>query len=261
MNVLGKSVTRVGQTFLLLLSTLAAAGGAHADTVTVAVASNFAETARGLAREFEEQSGYDVVIIQGSTGKLHAQIVNGAPFDVFLSADVERAENLPAAKDGRFIYAIGQLVVWSPDPELSGHECVAALSETDSGRIAIANPALAPYGLAAKEYLEAAGLWETLMPRLVYAQNVAQVRQFVATGNARFGFVAASQLHDERPLGPTIGCESIVWMRIEGWLEQQAVLLERATDNRAARGFFEYLNSDEARAQIHARTNFDTLRI
>ncbi|MDJ0910216.1 MAG: molybdate ABC transporter substrate-binding protein [Woeseiaceae bacterium] len=227
--------------FLLLTTT----GFARAETVTVAVASNFAETARELAAAYEERSGHEVVLIQGSTGKLHAQIVNGAPFDVFLSADVARAAVLPAAEDGRFIYAIGQLTLWSPDPTLTGADCFAEMVDSDGGRIAIANPALAPYGLAARNYLEEAYRWHVVEDRLVYGESVAQAFQFVATGNARFGFVATGQL-DEATLA--VGCHSHI-LKLDG-LDQQAVLLERAADNPAARGFFEYLNSDDARARI-----------
>ena len=123
------------------------------------------------------------------------------------------------------------------------------MTESQDGRIVIANPALAPYGLAAKRYLEAAGLWDSVEPRLVYGENVAQVMQFVATGNARFGFVSLGQLQDE---SVEDGCISIMLPTGPG-LEQQAVLLERAAENAAARDFFEYLNSDEARTRIGAR--------
>ena len=237
----------------MVLLLLTATGIASAETVTVAVASNFAETARELAAAYEEQSGHEVVLIQGSTGKLHAQIVNGAPFDVFLSADVARAEDLDVrgvvADRGRFTYAIGQLALWSADPALGGGNCLAAMAEPDDTKIAIANPALAPYGLEAKRYLEAEGLWDTLEPRLVYGENVLQVMQFVSTGNARFGFVAVSQLPDE---SPSTGCQA-VWLQPAHGLAQQAVLLERASDSAAARDFFNYLNGDDARARIQAR--------
>ena len=237
-------------TLLLLLISLVLTGVARAETVTVAVASNFVEMARELAAEYEERSGHEVVLIQGSTGKLHAQIVNGAPFDVFLSADVERAESLPAAKDGRFIYAIGQLALWSPTPSLARGDCVDAMIESEEGRIAIANPALAPYGMAARQYLEEAGLWDRFEPRLVYGENVAQVMQFVATENARFGFLSFGQLND---ISVEDGCISLIGVRPGTGLDQQAVLLERAAEKPAARGFFEYLNSHDARDRIRSR--------
>lgn len=248
---MGKFVARGRRTLLLLLLSLSATGQAYADTVTVAVASNFADTARALARDFEAGTGHEVRIVQGSTGKLHAQIVNGAPFDVFLSADVERAATIPSADDGRFIYAIGRLVVWSGDGTLLDENCLAALENPETGRIAIANPALAPYGKAAQQFLEASGLWEGVQPNLVYGENVAQALQFAATGNAQFAFVSASQLQNDAL--PRTACVSAASVDGDMLLAQQAVLLDRAASNEAARQFFEYLRSEQGRATISAR--------
>ena len=127
-----------------MLTLFSLAASAQAETVTVAVASNFAETARILASDFEEATGHEVRSVQGSTGKLHAQIVNGAPFDVFLSADVERAASIPSAADGRFIYAFGRLVVWSGHPDVESEHCLSEVERPDTWRIAIANPAVSP---------------------------------------------------------------------------------------------------------------------
>ena len=244
-------MARAHRTLLLLLLSLTATTHAHAETVTVAVASNFADTARVLANDYEQTTGHEVRIVQGSTGKLHAQIVNGAPFDVFLSADVERAEGLPAEDAARFTYAIGRLVVWSGDPSLEDGDCLEALTDADSSRVAIANPALAPYGRAAKEFLESRGLWEQVRPRLVYGENVAQALQFAATGNARIAFVAESQLGNEAL--PATGCAFRVPGNGDTVLEQQAVLLPRAADSEAAVSFFNFLRSPGARATIEAR--------
>ena len=242
-------MSRIGRTLLLPLLLLGAT--AQAETVTVAVASNFAETAGILASDFEEATGHEVRIIQGSTGKLHAQIVNGAPFDIFLSADVERAASIPSADDGRFIYAIGNLVIWSGDPTLEDADCIAALTDPGTTRIAIANPALAPYGQAAKRFLESEGLWERVQPNLVYGENVAQALQFAATGNARIAIFAESLLRNRNfpPTACLVGISSPGNMQ----LAQQAVLLERAASNATARQFFQYLRSEPGRATIESR--------
>ncbi len=236
---------------ILLLTLLALSVTAQAETVTVAVASNFAETAMVLASDFEEATGHEIRIVQGSTGKLHAQIVNGAPFDIFLSADVERAASVPSIDDGRFIYAFGRLVVWSGHRDVETEHCLSEVERPDTWRIAIANPALAPYGQATKRFLESYGLWEQVQPSLVYGENVAQALQFAATGNAHFAFVAQSQLENDA-LPPTV-CADLISIDRDSLLAQQAVLTRRAASNDAARQFFEYLRSEEGRATISAR--------
>ena len=244
-------MARGPRTTTLLLILLAVTESASAETVTVAVASNFAETARILANDYVEATGHEVRIVQGSTGKLHAQIVNGAPFDVFLSADVERAASISAADNGRFIYAYGRLVVWSGSPAIESEHCLPELERPDTWRIAIANPALAPYGQATKAFFESRGLWEQMQPSLVYGENVAQALQFAATGNAHFAFVAQSQLENDA-LPPTV-CVSLISSDRDSQLAQQAVLLERAASNEAARAFFEYLRSEHGRETISTR--------
>ncbi len=245
-------MSRIRRALLLALLSLAAA--VQAETVTVAVASNFAETARVLAAEFEDTTGHEVRVIQGSTGKLHAQIVHGAPFDVFLSADVARAEDLESRgliEDGsRFTYAVGMLALWSPDATLSDN-CDDLLTMPDDSKVAIANPRLAPYGLAAQRYLQSEGLWDELRPRLVYGENIAQTFQFVATGNARVGFVAVSQLFSDS--APESACTGVIAADADAVLHQQAVLLRRAADNAGAREFLAFLRTADTRRRIEAR--------
>ena len=174
----------------LLLTGQAAAG----EPILVAVASNFAQTAAQLAERFEEQTGTAVRLSSGSTGKLYAQVVNGAPYDVFLAADAARPAILErsghAVPGSRRTYAIGRLVIYSTRAD----DCLAVLQDPDAGHIAIANPDTAPYGAAARDFLRQAGLWEAAQPRLVTGENIAQVLQFVASGNAELGFIAHSQL-------------------------------------------------------------------
>jgi len=225
---------------------------ASAGEVTVAVAANFTTTAGELARAFEAETGHQVRLVSGSTGRLYAQVVNGAPFDVLLAADVERPRRLEAggqAQAGsRRTYAIGRLVAWSRDPALAGRNCLEALHDDDPGRIALANPDLAPYGAAAREYLERSGLWERLSGRAVLGENVAQTLQFTVSGGARIGFVAAAQLTS--PALPAAACSHEVPADAHAPIEQQAVLLVRAEDNAAAVMFLDWLVAVDAQSII-----------
>ena len=236
------------------LALLPAAAPAGAETVRVAVASNFVGTAAELGESFEGDTGHEVELIPGSSGKLYAQIVNGAPFDLFLSADAERPARLEAeglaVAGSRRTYAEGRLVAWSSAPAPDGSACLAALRPGVAGKVAIANPALAPYGAAARAYLEHAGLWAGVEPRLVYGENIAQTLQFAAGGGAVVAFVAAAQLTgDNAPKGV---CAEPLPAASHPPIAQQLVLLERAADNVAASAFLDYLASDAARARIEA---------
>ena len=220
--------------------------------MTVAVASNFAKTAAEVSAAFTEITAVPVRTIPGSTGKLYAQIVNGAPFDLFLSADTERPfllEKSGYAVDGsRQTYAIGSLVLWSRDERLRGRDCRAVLEQGEYRWLALANPETAPYGAAAREYLEKAGLWESASQRAVFGENIAQTLQFVATGNATLGFVALSQTKDTRL--PAVTCTWTVPATSGTSLHQQLVLLERARSNAGARLFLEFLSTPAAKEII-----------
>lgn len=232
-----------------LLLTLAALlpMAVHAgDQVTIAVASNFSRTAAELGTQFTAATGIPVRISNGSTGKLYAQIVNGAPFDVFLAADAQRPALLEASgaaiAGSRFTYAVGELVLWSR----SASDCYAALH--GDGRVALANPETAPYGSAARTFRVDIGLWDSVAPRAVYGENIAQTLQFVATGNAGVGFIARSQLNDPRlPAGT---CSWDLPATTGGPLEQQAVLLASAAGNEEAIRFMAFLQGDPARDLI-----------
>ena len=218
------------------------------DYVTVAVASNFGAAAREIATEFSRVADYELRITTASTGKLYAQIVNGAPFDLLLAADTERPRRLEADGAGvpgtRFTYAIGALVLWSRQAE----DCRAALQRGDTGRVAIANPVTAPYGAAARAYLQQAGLWDSLRGRLVIGENIAQTLQFAASGNAQLGFIARSQLQ-ARSL-PQPSCSWPVPEATHAPIEQQAILLQRGADSDGARAFVDFLRGDAGRAII-----------
>jgi molybdate transport system substrate-binding protein len=229
----------------LFLSPVTAAGE---DVVTVAVASNFANAAAEIATAFHEDTGRRVRLSTASTGKLYAQIVNGAPFDVLLAADSERPQRLEASGVGvagtRFTYAIGELVLWSR----RAGDCRASLEQSDTGRVAIANPVTAPYGSAARDFLNKAGLWDVVEPRLVIGENIAQALQFVATGNAELGFIARAQLGV--PGLPEATCTWLVPPATHEPIEQQALLLMRAASNPGARAFLDFLRSHAARVII-----------
>ncbi len=228
---------------LLLVATLLATPTFAAE-VRVAVASNFAGVMEPLASTFTEQTGHQLRLSYGSTGKHYAQIRQGAPFDVFLAADEARPQRLEAEgigiPDTRFTYAMGVLILWSPNSEIAD----PAAQLTQASRVALANPRLAPYGRAARQALDSMGLWESVGARAVRGENIAQTYQFVATGNAQLGFVALSQwlVH---PRGH-------YWTVPENHYEpviQQAILLR---DTSSARHFHRFLQSDEARAIISA---------
>lgn len=224
------------------------------EPLTIAVASNFAAPAHELAQRFEAISGHAVRITAGSTGKLYAQISNGAPFDILLAADQERPALLEEAGLGiagsRFTYASGSLVLWSRDPAFAGVDCRAALARLGSSRLAIANPQTAPYGVAARQFLQSEGLWEAVRRRLVYGENIAQTLQFVASGNAGLGLIANSQAIDERL--PEATCLWRVPDEAHDAIEQQLVLLRRAESDVAAHDFLAFMRGPHGKEIITA---------
>ncbi|MBF0416302.1 MAG: molybdate ABC transporter substrate-binding protein [Magnetococcales bacterium] len=173
------------------------ASPALADEIHVAVAANFTAPAKAISADFEKETGHQVILSFGATGKFYAQIKNGAPFEVLLAADSDTPAKLEqdgaAVPGSRFTYAIGQLVLWSSKPGVVD-PAGAILKEKSFNHLAIADPKLAPYGAAAWETLTALGLLEAVKSRLVQAENIAQAHQFVASGNAELGFVALSQI-------------------------------------------------------------------
>jgi len=215
-----------------------------ADEIRVAVASNFTNAIVAISAKFEATTGHDVTLIFGSTGKHYAQIKNGAPFDVFLAADVERPERLE--KEGvsvfgsRFTYAIGQVVLWSPNPHFVDSNG-SVLRQGKFRFLAIANPKLAPYGKAAMEVLQAHGLWGGITGRMVRGENIGQTFQFVKSGNAELGFVAYSQI--KRPNTPVAGSFWKVPQILYTPIKQQGVLLN---DNESTRAFLAYMQSNDA---------------
>ena len=228
-------------------------GGATAAEVQVAVAANFAGPAKKLAEQFEQKTGHKLAISAGSTGKFYAQIVNGAPFEVFLSADDETPARLEKEKlavaGSRYTYAIGKLVLWSPATGTVDDKG-DVLRKAAFKRLAIANPRLAPYGAGARQAMEKLGVWAALQGKLVLGENTAQTLQFVATGNVELGFVAFSQIQDGGK--PPAGSYWMVPPSLYEPIRQDAALLERGQGNAAARQFLEFLRSPPAREMIRA---------
>jgi molybdate transport system substrate-binding protein len=238
---------------ILLLALAIASAGAGAAEVQVAVAANFTAPMRKIAAAFEAESGHKALLSFGATGAFHAQIRNGAPFQLLLAADGEtpaRLENEGAAVAGtRFTYAIGRLVLWSAQPGVVDGQG-EVLRRPGEGRIAIANPKLAPYGAAAVQALAALGLLQALQPRFVQGENIAQAYQFAATGNARLGFVALSQVMADGRIAR--GSEWVVPASLHAPIRQDAVLLAAGRDSAAARALLAYLKGEKARAIIRS---------
>jgi len=229
---------------LAALLSLVTGASAVADEIRVAVASNFTTAIRDLAGRFEQHSGHKVTLVFSSTGKHYAQIIHGAPFDAFFAADARRPELLDtegvALAGSRFTYAVGKLVLWSPDEDRVD-STGKVLEQGDFRHLALANPRLAPYGRAAREVLEKRGLWEALQDRMVRGENIGQAFQFVGSGNAELGFVAWSQV--KRPGQVASGSWWDIPQVLYSPIEQQAVLLK---DNPVARNFIAYVRSEEA---------------
>lgn len=228
----------------ILLSHVASAD----DGLNLAVASNFHNTAVAIAADFTEKTGTEVRISTGSSGKLYAQIVNGAPYDVFLAADSERPRRLEEeglAVDGsRITYAFGSLVLWSADESLQGESCFGALQKGGYRHLAIANPRLAPYGAAAVEFLRSANLYEAASARLVLGDSVSQALHFVGSGNATLGLIAASQVVSGLPVAAT--CFWNVPTDMHSPIAQQAVLLRDARSPEAGLRFLKFLQQEGA---------------
>ena len=239
-----------------MLSLLVASGvaaSAHAAEVSVAVAANFTAPMQKIAAAFEQDTGHQASVSYGSTGKFHAQIRNGAPFQVLLSADSETPARLEregwVVAGTRFTYAIGQLVLWSRQPG-QVDERGDVLSSGRFERLALADPKLAPYGAAALEVLHGLGLTASLAHKLVQGENIAQAYQFVATGNAELGFVAYSQVFADGQL--TRGSAWKVPASLHTPIRQDAAVLKTGLGNPAAAALVAYLRGNKARAIIRS---------
>jgi molybdate transport system substrate-binding protein len=227
---------------------------AAAAEINVAVAANFTEASKEIAAAFERKTGNKVLLSFGSSGQFYTQITQDAPFQVFLSADQERPEKAVAeglaVPDSRFTYAVGKLVLWSRDPKVvTGAD---TLKQGNFSKVAIANPAAAPYGAAAIETMKALNVYDTLQPKIVQGNNIAQTFQFIDTGNAELGFVALSQVVDHSE-----GSRWLVSANLYAPIKQDAVLLKKGAGNEAAMAFIDFLKGPEA-AAIEAKFGYGT---
>jgi molybdate transport system substrate-binding protein len=224
---------------------------AQAGEVRVAVASNFAAPLERIAVQFQQESGHTLKISSGSSGKFYAQITAGAPFDVLLSADDAIPKRLlqdgKAVEGSRFVYAIGRLVLWSAQPDFVDARG-AVLNKGNFNKLAIADPRLAPYGVAAKETLEKLTMWNAMQERLVKGENVTQTYQLAATENAELAFIALSEVMRDGKI--TAGSWWLVPSEFHKPIRQSAVLLTGAKDPAAAKAFLSFLKNEKAVAVI-----------
>ena len=247
--------SRFAPACLATLLSVLAFGSARADEVQVAVAANFTAPIQAIAADFEKDTGHKLVTSFGATGQFYTQIKNGAPFEVFLSADDTTPEKLEkegdTVKGSRFTYAIGTLALWSPKPgyvDGDGKSNGKVLSDNQYQHLSIANPKAAPYGLAATQVLAKLGLTDKVKDKIVEGQNITQAYQFVSTGNAELGFVALSQIYKDGKVSS--GSAWIVPADMHEPIKQDAVILNKGKDNPAAKALVDYLKGPKAAAVI-----------
>ena len=229
------------------MALFAAAWGfpAHAAVTQVAVAANFAEPAKAIAAAFNASTGHTATLSFGSSGQFYSQLVHGAPYEVFLSADADRPKQ--AEKDGlavpgsRFTYAVGRLVLYSRTPGLVDSAGAVLRRPSAFAKLAIADPASAPYGAAAVQTLRKLGVYEPLKPQLVLGSSITQAFQFIDSGAAELGFVALSQVINVQG-----GSRWTVPSADHAPIDQQAILLNTGRNNPAAKAFLAFLKSPTA---------------
>ena len=222
----------------------------------VAVAANFTAPMQKIAKAFEQDTGHKAQLAFGATGKFYAQINNGAPFAVLLAADDETPARLEkeglAVAGTRFTYATGRLALWSKRPNLVDDKGEVLRSngfnKLGIHKIAMADPKLAPYGIAAMEVINRLGVQANVVPKLVQGESIGQTYQFVSTENAQLGFVALSQISIDGRI--TQGSAWVVPQSMHAPLKQDAVLLNTGKDNAAAHALLKYLQGDTAKAII-----------
>ena len=246
----GTCIRRTGLS-LCLASTLFVSAS---EDMTVAVATNFLQTAQSLRSEFQQKNVMPIRLVSGSTGKLYAQIIQGAPFHLYLAADQARPLLLEekgwVASGSRQTYAIGKLALWIPQESPTPNEpSIRSLVRSIKFRkLAIANPNLAPYGVAAIETLKALELYDQVQPHLVFGENIGQTHALVATGNAEMGFVAASSVSQIK--NGEKGILLQVRPHLHRPIRQDGAILRLGAHNAVAQRFNEFLHSPQGRAII-----------
>jgi molybdate transport system substrate-binding protein len=230
---------------LLVAAVVAIPLRAQAAEVPIAVAANFTDAVKEIGAAWEKKTGNKAVFSFGATSQLYAQISQGAPFEVFLSADqstpTRAATEGHAIPSSQYTYAVGKLVLYSKDKDaVKGEE---TLKDAKFDKIAVAAPTAAPYGAAAVETMKKLGVWEKLQPKLVQGQNITQTFQFIDTGNAEVGFVALSQVVDNKD-----GSKWNVPQDLYAPIKQDVILTKRGLSSAAAKDFMAFLKGPEANA-------------
>lgn len=234
---------------LLLAGAMLFAAFAHAGKITIAAAADLKFAMDEIVATFQQAHSADQVdVIYGSSGKFHAQIQRGAPYDLYFSADIAFPRALAkagfAASEVR-PYAVGRIVLWSAAMD-ARQMTLASLTDARLARVAIANPRHAPYGKRAEEALRASGLWDTVEPKLVYGENIAHAAQFVQSGNAQVGVIALALA-----VSPELAGKGGYWLipdHLHAPLEQGFIITRRAQGNALAQRFADYMGSQAARA-------------
>lgn len=240
-----KRLTRLLVLCLASLSTVPA----HAEKITVAAASDLKFALDDIVTAFNKTGQDDQVeVIYGSSGKFHTQIQQGAPYDLYFSADInfprELAKNGFAASEVK-PYAVGRIVLWSASMDAT-KMTLASLTDPKIVRLAIANPKHAPYGQRAEEAMRATGVWDKVEPKVVLGENIAATAQYVQTGNAQVGIIALALA-----LSPELSSKGGYWLipdNLHKPLEQGFIITKRAQNNNLAKRFADYIGSKPARA-------------
>jgi molybdate transport system substrate-binding protein len=240
----------------------ASALAATAQTLTIAAASDLQAVLPAIAHDFEKQTGVTTRLTFGSSGNFFSQIRNGAPFDVFLSADLEYPQQLvnggQALADTLSEYAAGRIVVWArKDAGLDVRPGLRVLTDPRVRKVAIANPEHAPYGRAAVAALGHENLYDAVQPKLVFGENISQAAQFVRSGNADAGIVALSVAL--APALKSVGVYAEIPSTFHPPIRQGAVVLRASTHPQAARNFLEFLKRPES-LKLLADFGFDIRR-
>jgi molybdate transport system substrate-binding protein len=248
--LMGRSIVRGLIALLLLTAVLIPQADAADREINVAAAADLSAALQEIGAAYEKRTGVVVKLSFGSSGALTQQIQNGAPFDVFFSADMDYPRQLIAAglADGSTLYryAVGHLVLWVPkdSPLDVEHKGMDVLLDPSVKKIAMANPQHAPYGRAAAATLQHYGLYEKVSARLVLGENVSQAAQFVESGNAQAGFVALA--HAEAPAMQGKGKYWVVPAEAHPQLDQGVVLILHSVHQKDAQAFLEFLKTEEA---------------
>jgi len=239
------------QKLLILICAFLALKFVNAAEVMVAVASNFSAPMQKIAESFEKETGHKAVLVFGSTGGLYAQIKNGAPYQILLSADNETVDLLVrqgfAIDQTQFTYAVGRLILWSAK-EGYVDESGGVLRANAFKKLAVANPKLAPYGLAALQTLTKLQLTDAVEPKLIIGENITQTYQFVLTQNVELGFLALSQVYRDGKL--LKGSGWIVPAQMHEPIRQDAVVLKSGNASEGAKALMSYLKTDRVKAII-----------